>query len=194
MIAMALKLTLSFSTNIFKSYDFLKFMVEIILGAVIANDDFIGYDNEIPWYSKKDLKNIGTLAKDYFIDTLGVCPVYVGRNAHALLPEEFFEGRRTYCRTNDAKYCSSNRLLFGKSINSVVEECQKDDLLYILGGQSLFKEMFLYADTLEIMKLNMPFTEGLSFPNISTLTWNLVSAQSGYNYSFRKYNRKSKRD
>ena len=85
---------------------------------------------------------------------------------------------------------NDDRLIICNSIDEVLNELQKyeNDKIFIIGGESVYKQFLSYCDELYITKIYNRYEADKFFPNIHTMSnWDLVEESEVKEYNDVRY-------
>lgn len=127
--------------------------------------------------------------------------VVLGRKTLETFPNQMpLKGRTNIILTRNKNYKVKDAIIV-HSTEELLEELKKypSEDVYIIGGDSVYKEMLPYCDTAEITKIDKAFDADAYFPNLDEdPEWEIVAdsdEQTYFDLEFRflKYERKSKK-
>lgn len=127
--------------------------------------------------------------------------VVLGRKTLETFPNQMpLKGRTNIILTRNKNYKVKDAIIV-HSTEELLEELKKypSENVYIIGGDSVYKEMLPYCDTAEITKIDKAFDADAYFPNLDEdPEWEIVAdsdEQTYFDLEFRflKYERKSKK-
>jgi dihydrofolate reductase len=156
--------------------------------AAMANQQVIGFNNQMPWHMPADLAHFKKV-------TLGK-PVIMGRKTYdsigRLLP-----GRRNIIISRQAKP-ENVAADWVSSLDAALAIVADQAEVMIIGGAELYRQTVTMADRLYLTKIDLDTQGDAFFPEYQTITdWQLVdeeihqaNVQNPYNYRFLQYNRK----
>lgn len=101
----------------------------------------IGKDGELPWHFSDDLKNFKRLTKGNVI--------IMGRKTWDSLPKKPLPDRRNIVISRNNRSDAENYTSIEECIATLKEDKEVSDV-YIIGGMSIYKFFYSYADTLHI--------------------------------------------
>lgn len=163
--------------------------MEIILIAGIAQNNVIGNKGMLPWNIKEDLQHFKELTTGH--------PVIMGRVTYLSILEYLNKPlpNRTNIVLSDKVEDKKPGFIFANSIESALEEAKKySDKVYIMGGQSIYKQFMPLATKLEITKIHKNYEGDAFFPEINESDWlekKREDKESSENkFSFITYERK----
>ena len=115
-----------------------------ICGIVAMGDDFeIGYNGDLIWHIKEDLKHFRNL-------TIGH-PIIMGRKTRDSLPKAL-PGRTNIVITRNQDYSAEDSIIvhsLTEALN-VARKAEGNDKIFIIGGGQIYEEAFPILDSLEI--------------------------------------------
>jgi len=155
--------------------------VKIIIIASVANNNVIGANGKVPWHSKTDL--------EFFKKTTIDHPVIMGKNTF------FSIGKLLQNRLNIIISKSLNEFdgaLVFNDITPAFEFCRKEnyDSIYIIGGESIYRQCIFFADELIISRFNFEIVGDKFFPAIDDKIWENTSQIDFNDFSVYYYHRK----
>ena len=124
--------------------------------------------------------------------------VVLGRKTLATFPNGLpLKNRTNIILTTDKDFSVKDGIVV-HSIDELLEELKKydDDMIYIIGGDSVYKQMLPYVDTCLVTKINHPYQSDAFFPNLEKDDeWKMVdeSEEQTYfdtEYTFQRWKRK----
>ncbi len=156
--------------------------------AAMANQQVIGFNNQMPWHMPADLAHFKKV-------TLGK-PVIMGRKTYdsigRLLP-----GRRNIIISRQAKpeHVAADWV---SSLDAALALVADQAEVMIIGGAELYRQTVAMADRLYLTEIDLDTQGDAFFPEYQTITdWQLVDEESHqansenpHNYRFLQYNRK----
>lgn len=153
----------------------------------------IGKNGTLPWNIPEDLKRFKELTTGY--------PVIMGRKTYESIPQKFrpLKNRMNVVLTNNLDYkqegafvahtlegalsCLECNLYKQKEINN--------ELVYVIGGESIFKKTLPIANTLEITHVNQIVENADAFFPKWGNEWKEVQREDKKGYSFVTYKKLS---
>jgi dihydrofolate reductase len=161
-------------------------MISIIVA--IAEDNGIGYMNDLLWHLPEDLKRFKKL-------TLGKT-VVMGKKTWESLPKRPLQGRKNVIITDDRNDVFENSVA-AFSIEDAISKCQGDEEVFIIGGGSIYRQFMNHADRLYITHIHKKAPADIYFPVINPEIWKPVEKEEhtkeGVNpvpYTYVIYDRK----
>lgn len=155
---------------------------------VVAMDEkgLIGRDNDLPWRLSADLQYFRRI-------TMGK-PILMGRKTHESIGRAL-PGRQNIVVSSLADYQAEGCDVVD-SIKAALELAADADEVMVIGGSSLFKQMFDIADKLYLTRVHAKLEGDTWFPQWDKTQWQLISQEShpaddknDYAYSFEVYQR-----
>ena len=150
----------------------------------------IGYQNKLLNSIPEDMK--------YFRETTTGKVVVMGRKTLESFPNGLpLKNRTNIVITGDHTYKAKDAIIV-HSIEEALEELKKydDDQIYIIGGESIYREMLPYCNVAHVTKVDHVYEADAFFPNLDELEDWEVTADSDEQtyfdipYQFVKYERK----
>ncbi len=162
---------------------------EIALIAAVAEQGAIGRDQQLLCHLPNDLKHFKEL-------TLGHT-VVMGRRTFESLPKGALPNRTNIVLTHNPGL-SWQGVTAVHSLDEVLAACH-EEVLFIMGGATLYRETIGIADVLYITHIHHTFEDADTFfPDIDSEVWEAVDTQAmpvdekhAYPYTFVTYRRKA---
>lgn len=161
-----------------------------ICGIVAMGDNFeIGYNGDLIWHIKEDLKRFKTLTMGH--------PIIMGRKTRESLPKAL-PGRTNIVITRNPDYSASDSLIAHSLKEALELACNAEgpDVIFIIGGGQIYDEAFPILDKLEITHVyDSPENVDTFFPDVTPDDWKLTEKSdvfdtpSGLRYGFETYTR-----
>lgn len=169
--------------------------INLDISAIVAIDEdwSIGKDNDLLVYNKDDLK--------YFKQLTETHTVVMGRKTLESLPgKKALPNRTNIILSRDLDYNVSNIIVVNSVdalISTLNHHCynSKDNKVFIMGGESIYKELLPYCNTVYITKTYGRYQGDKFFPNIEqSKDWELLEFSElkyfeDIPYRFIKYKR-----
>lgn len=160
-------------------------MISII--AAVAKNGAIGFENKLIYWLPNDLKRFKQLTTGH--------TVVMGRKTFESLPKGALPNRRNIVlsrRKRDFEGCDTFT-----SLSKALENC-KDEEIFIIGGESIYKEAMKHADRLCLTEIDdVPEKADTFFPEIGE-EWHEVSREEhekderhAHRYAFVDYAKKT---
>lgn len=161
-----------------------------ICAIVAVGDDFeIGFNGDLIWHIKEDLKRFKNLTMGH--------PVIMGRKTRESLPKAL-PGRTNIVITRNPDYSSADSLI-AHSLDEALEmakQAEGSDKIFIIGGGQVYEEAFPLLDSLEITHVyDSPEEVDTYFPNVTVDDWKptnkseMFETSSGLRYDFQSFSR-----
>jgi dihydrofolate reductase len=122
----------------------------------------------------------------------------MGRRTFESLPKGALPNRRNVVISSLLTQPKDNSFFVKKTIKAALSFCKNDEKVFVIGGESIYRQTIEMADTLHITHIHADFTADTFFPEINTEEWKEKSRQSFYpdeknrfSYSFVDYERKN---
>ena len=161
-----------------------------ICAIVAIGDDFeIGFNGDLIWHIKEDLKRFKSLTMGH--------PVIMGRKTRESLPKAL-PGRTNIVITRNQDYTAPDSLI-AHSLEEAIEIAKKaegSDKIFIIGGGQIYEEAFPLLDSLEITHVyDSPYDVDTFFPEVKMDDWELTEktdmfeTPDGLRYDFESFTR-----
>ena len=157
--------------------------MDINIIVAITDQRVIGNHGKLPWSIPEDLK--------LFKDITNNNTVLMGRKTFESIPEKF----RPLPNRNNIVITSKNQepsgVDFCKSIELGIQKAKSyGKPIFIIGGQSIYKEALPLATKLYISHVKYPHEGDIFFPEINFDEWQVIEEKDYGEFIFRKYERK----
>ncbi len=153
------------------------------LAVIVAHDPnlVIGKNGSLPWHYSEDLK--------YFKQkTLGH-PVLMGRKVFETLDEKPLSGRENVVLSQSREY---EQVATFSSIEKALQYLQKNELVFVLGGGEIYKQIIDRVDKLFITEIHQGYEGDTYFPeyrdDIGSI-WKEIKREDKSELSFVVYER-----
>ncbi len=161
----------------------------ISLIAAIGKNYELGKDNKLIWNLKNDMK--------FFKNTTLNHTVVMGYNTYLSIGRPL-PLRRNVVLVHDKKLLNDSNLVVYDDINELIKKefQDNDEEKFVIGGASLYKYFYNYADRMYLTLIESTCNEADSFfPEIDEKDWNKKiienNKENDLNYSFVLYERKN---
>jgi dihydrofolate reductase len=141
-------------------------MISIIVA--IAEDNGIGYMNDLLWHLPEDLKRFKKI-------TMGKT-VVMGKKTWISLPRKPLPGRKNVIITDYPEDRFENSIA-AFSIDDAIEKCKGDEEIIIMGGGSIYRQFMPLADRLYITHVHKTAPADIFFPEIDPEQWESVEKE-----------------
>jgi dihydrofolate reductase len=162
-------------------------MAKISIIVAIAENNVIGKDNSLLWHISDDLKRFKTLTENH-------C-VVMGRKTYFSLPFRPLKNRRNIVISNNLTQIEGAEVV--KSVEEAFALCNDENEVFVIGGESIYRQTIDLADKLYITKVYKAFEGDTFFPEISENYWKITDEtaifydqKSDLKYSFINYKRR----
>lgn len=163
--------------------------MNISLIAAMDENRVIGKDNDIPWRLPKDWEYVKKVTEG--------SPIILGRKNFESIGR-ILPGRRNIVLTRDKSFhCEGCEIAY--SIEEVFKLCEKEQEIFIFGGEQIYKIFMPYVKKMYITKIHDEFEGDTFFPEVDENEWDEISVEKGvtdkenpYTYYFHVYERKKK--
>jgi len=170
-------------------------MQEIIIIAAVAENGVIGKDNKMPWDIKGNLAHFKEMTMGY--------PCIMGRKTWDSLPKKPLPGRLNIVvsktlrdedisqRRRDAENTEKNEsieedVLSLSSFSSAVEYCSNYEKIFIIGGESIYKQAMPLAAKIDLTLIPGNYDGDTFFPEIDD-SWKKTNTDEYDNFSIITY-------
>ena len=156
----------------------------IYLVAAVAANGIIGANGRLPWHLPEDLQHFKRL-------TLGH-PVIMGRRTWESLPGPL-PGRENIVVSRRPGYAAPGAAV-ASSLDAALALCAGESVVFVIGGNQLFRESLPMASGLVMTEIRQDFTGDASFPDYDRSQWREAqreahSAANGMRFDFVRYER-----
>jgi dihydrofolate reductase len=163
-------------------------MISIIVA--IAEDNGIGYKNELLWHLPEDMKRFRKLTFGH--------TVIMGKKTWESLPKKPLSGRKNIIITDDPLDRFESGLA-AYSIEDALSKCEVNEEIFIIGGGSIYRQFMAVADRLLITHIHKKAPADIYFPVIDPEIWEPVEKEdhlqddtSQIPYTYIIYRRRNK--
>ncbi len=157
-------------------------MISIMVA--IANNNVIGYNNDLPWHYKKDLKYFKEVTTNHKV-VMGrkTFNSIIDRNSKPLPLRENIVVTRNTDFSYPGVMVVNDFKKYMESLQSLEEE------VFIIGGNEIFTESINYADRLYITHINKDYQGDVFFPSYNKEDFKLIKKEDDGILSFCVYER-----
>ncbi|MCD8164754.1 MAG: dihydrofolate reductase [Bacteroides sp.] len=161
-------------------------MNRISIIAAISRNRGIGYKNRLLYWLPNDLKRFKALTSGHTI--------IMGRKTYESLPKGALPNRRNVVLSSDPSLTIPGAEVYS-SLEAALKSCNGEEEVYMIGGESLYRQAMELADSLRLTEVeDTPKEVDAFFPEIDPAIWKEVSREShpadekhAYAYSFVDY-------
>lgn len=165
-------------------------MYKLALIAAIAKNNAIGFENRLIYWLPNDLKRFKELTTGHTI--------IMGSNTFRSLPKGALPNRRNIVLSRKEKEFPGCETF--SSLEEALANCTNEDVVYIIGGETLYKTAMPLADILCLTEIDdIPKEADAFFPQFTKNEWEIIEQDEhsidekhGYKYSFVTYSRREK--
>lgn len=161
--------------------------MKIALIAALDEYNGIGKDNKLLCYLPADLKRFKQL-------TTGNC-ILMGRKTFESLPNGALPNRKNIVLTRNTSYNPKGAEVI-HTADEVFQFCKKDEKIFVIGGEEIYKLFIKIADILHITRIHHQFEADAFFPEFTQKDWQLTGKtdnqpdeKNKYSYSFLDYSK-----
>ena len=163
-------------------------MQKIALIAAIAQNNAIGFKNKLIYWLPNDLKRFKELTTGHTI--------IMGSNTFRSLPKGALPNRRNIVLSR--KESSFPDAETFSSLEEALANCNNEDIVYIIGGETLYRTAMPLADYLCLTEvMDTPANSDAFFPEFNRRDWEVIEDEShpaddkhNYDYRFVTYSRR----
>ncbi|MDR0830163.1 MAG: dihydrofolate reductase [Prevotellaceae bacterium] len=159
-------------------------MTNIIVA--IAENGVIGKDNSLLWHISDDLKRFKQITENH--------TVIMGRKTYFSLPFRPLKNRRNIVISSSVQQIEGAEVV--KSVEEAFALCNDESEVFVIGGESIYRQTIDLADKLYITKVFKTFDGDTFFPEISENSWKITDETAVFydekadlEYQFLVYNR-----
>ena len=165
-------------------------MNRLALIAAIAKNNAIGLENKLIYWLPNDLKRFKELTTGHTI--------IMGSNTFRSLPKGALPNRRNIVLSR--KETSVPGAETFRSLEEALANCINEEVVYIIGGEMLYKSAMPLADILCLTEVdNTPEKADAFFPEFTKSEWEIIEDEHhsidekhDFNYRFVTYLRRNK--
>ena len=155
---------------------------EIILIAAVAENGVIGKDNKMPWTIKGNLAHFKEMTMGY--------PCIMGRKTWDSLPKKPLPGRLNVIISKtmraDIELHDAKEIMIFQSLSSAVEYCSNYEKIFIIGGESVYKQAMPIAAKIDLTLIPGNYDGDTFFPEIDD-SWKKTNTDEYDNFSIITY-------
>ncbi len=162
-------------------------MYKLALIAAIAQNNAIGYKNKLIYWLPNDLKRFKALTTGHTI--------IMGSNTFRSLPKGALPNRRNIVLSRKESVFPGAEHY--SSLEVALKNCQNEDIVYIIGGEMLYRTSMPFADMLCLTEVaDTPSEADAFFPEIDKNIWKETERENhqcdekhDFDYSFVTYSK-----
>jgi dihydrofolate reductase len=163
-------------------------MYKLALIAAIAKNNAIGFENRLIYWLPNDLKRFKELTTGHTI--------IMGSNTFRSLPKGALPNRRNIVLSRKESGFPGCETF--SSLEEALANCNDSELVYIIGGEMLYKTALPHADILCLTEIDdTPENADAFFPEFARNEWEVIEQEEhtadekhAYNYRFVTYLRR----
>ena len=163
-------------------------MYKIALIAAIAKNNAIGFENKLIYWLPNDLKRFKELTTGHTI--------IMGSNTFRSLPKGALPNRRNIVLSRKENSFLGTETF--KSLEEALANCINEEIVYIIGGEMLYKTALPMADILCLTEVDdTPDNADAFFPEFNRREWEVIEKEQfgkdekhSFDYSFVTYARR----
>jgi dihydrofolate reductase len=160
---------------------------KLILIAAMSENRVIGINNRLPWNMPADLLHFRKLT--------AAKPFIMGRNSY-ISEDALLSDYKSVILSHEEIRLKEN-CFRAASFSEAIEILNKEDDIFILGGEQVFRDTILLASYIYLTVIHTVMAGDAFFPDIDPFKWRMESSQfnrhdelNPYDYSFVVYARK----
>ena len=165
-------------------------MQKIALIAAIAKNNAIGVDNKLIYWLPNDLKRFKELTTGHTI--------IMGSNTFRSLPKGALPNRRNIVLSRKETTFPGTETF--SSLEEALANCTNEDIVYIIGGEMLYRTAMPVADILCLTEIDdTPENADAFFPEFTKSDWEIIENEKhdkdekhNYEYRFVTYLKRSR--
>jgi dihydrofolate reductase len=150
----------------------------------VSENGVIGRENELPWHLPRDLRRFKALTMGH--------PIIMGRRTYESIGRPL-PGRRNLVLTRDPAWSPPGVETF-PSLDEAVARCGWEEEVFVIGGESVFREALLRADRLYVTLVHATVPGDRTFDLQALSAWRLKEEEqheaddrNAHPVSFRTY-------
>jgi len=154
--------------------------MKVTLIAAFDNERAIAKDGEIPWDVPEDQEHFKRTTMDH--------PVIVGRKTYERMGD--LPGREMIVLSREEIY---RDVINARSIPSALSVCETEfdaDEVFVVGGESIYKQFMDRADRMVLTKIDGRYDGDQFFPRFPLDEWGLKAQTVNNDYSILDYERR----
>ena len=163
-------------------------MYKLALIAAIAKNNAIGFENRLIYWLPNDLKRFKELTTGHTI--------IMGSNTFRSLPKGALPNRRNIVLSRKESEFPGCETF--SSLEEALANCSDTELVYIIGGEMLYRTALPHADILCLTEVDdTPENADAFFPEFARNEWEIIEQEEhtadekhAYNYRFVTYLRR----
>jgi dihydrofolate reductase len=163
-------------------------MYKLALIAAIAKNDAIGHENKLIYWLPNDLKRFKELTTGHTI--------IMGSNTFRSLPKGALPNRRNIVLSRKEKEFPGCETF--SSLEEALANCTNEEIVYVIGGEMLYKTALPHADILCLTEIDdTPAEADAYFPQFAKNEWEIIDQEEhtkdekhGFNYRFVTYSKR----
>lgn len=162
--------------------------MKINIIAAVANNMAIGNENKLLYWLPNDLKRFKQLTTGHTI--------IMGRHTFESLPKGALPNRRNVVLSSSLSQLPGAEVF--PNLESALQSCSNDEEVYIIGGESVYRQALPFADKLCLTEIDaVPENADAFFPELDSSDWKEDWSEShntdekhAYSYRFVDYVRR----
>ena len=161
--------------------------MKVSIIVAVAENNVIGKDNALLWHISDDLKHFKQITENH--------SVIMGRKTYFSLPFRPLKNRRNIVISNNLQEIVGVEI--AKSIEEAFDLCKNEDEVFVIGGETVYKQTVDFADKIYLTNVYANFDGDTFFPEIDKNIWQITEQseiftdeKSGLKYDFVNFEKK----
>lgn len=163
-------------------------MYKLALIAAIAKNNAIGFENKLIYWLPNDLKRFKELTTGHTI--------IMGSNTFRSLPKGALPNRRNIVLSRKESEFPGCETF--SSLEEALANCTNEEIVYVIGGEMLYRTAFPLADILCLTEIDdTPAESDAYFPQFAKNEWEVIEQEEhckdekhGFDYRFVTYSKR----
>jgi dihydrofolate reductase len=133
----------------------------------VAENGVIGHEGQLPWHLPDDLRRFKRLTTGHVI--------VMGRRTYESIGRAL-PGRRSIVLSRDASFAPPG-IEVARSLDAAVAACDGEEEVFVIGGESLFREALPRADRVYLTRVHGRPAGDVLFPGFDEAAWDCVERE-----------------
>ncbi|NVO08726.1 MAG: dihydrofolate reductase [Bacteroidales bacterium] len=135
----------------------------------VAENQIIGYNNQLLWHIKEDLQRFKSLTLGHHI--------IMGRKTYDSIGRPL-PGRTNVVITRDKNYQADGCIVVN-SLEDALNIASQDSEVFIIGGGDIYRQTLSLADRIYFTRIHASFSGDTFFPELDLKEWTTESVTKG---------------
>lgn len=159
-----------------------------IIIAAVSQNGVIGHKNQIPWFSKEELR--------HFKATTFGFPIILGRITFDSIGKELKGRLNIIISANSKKNTNHEDKIYFSSVRKAYQYLRNNNYkkVFICGGSRVYKNVIKHCDEMIISHMNFSIDGESKFPNINLSLWKVIKEKSHKDFTVVHYVRRKMSD